>query len=956
MKKVVSLFLTIIMVLGILTSVPITVNAISITDNIITIARNQKGGYGSDINKFTTWFYKQEQSAAWCAIFVCWCADQVGILDVAIPKIANCNSMMSWYKNRNEYYSVNSSYTPQKGDIIFFDSNSDGVPNHVEFVAENGFITDGSTKKVKCIGGNTTDSVTGANDYVAEKNRNINLSSFKVLGYAHPAYPSNTQTYTPPQIVKSTSTVDLKLGGTKEASVDVSFENGTYPNACSLEWTINNPAIAITNGIVVTASTYGSATIDITAIGEGTTSLNVYIVDEVTGSIITTDYITVNVSAKTYNILYNANGGSGTMSSSTVNYLSEFSLKPNTFSKIGYTFVGWNAYRNSDGKWFVEGPGWQTDEEIASNSYTKKLYQDSVAMTFNDSWFAQLDSINATDTFTFYAVWQPNHICVYMGTVTKPATCTENGIETFICSCGDSYTQEISATGHSYSSEWIVDVEPTCTEEGSKSKTCSVCQSVTTETTEPLGHDYSTDWIIDKTASCTETGSKSHHCSRCESTIDITVIEATGHTESDWILDEEATNSTICSQHKECIICGEIVETQIIEVSHTVSSWQTTKEATVYSAGEKVGECTGCGATVKEEIPQLKCSKPTLETVRNATNGVRIVWSKVKGGDSYNIYRRTKSGSYRLIGTTEKSYFDDESAVSGKRYYYSVKAVNEAGESAYSSADSIYHLATPTLTKICNATGGLKITWSKVSGAEGYYIYRKLYGAEEWTKIATIKDSSTVSYKDTKVSEGKVYVYTVKAFDGKRKSSIDSDGIWLRYLKKPTLKTISNTGNGVKITWDEITRAEKYNVYRRVSNSEYKYIGSTSNTYYTDKTAKSGKKYYYTIRAQKGETVSYISNTLSKYYLEDPTLNTPSSTKSGVKLSWSEVTGAQGYIIYRKTGSGSYTKLKTEKGVTNLSYIDSSAKKGTKYTYKVKAYYSKTYSAYSNTKAITDKY
>ncbi len=392
------------------------------------------------------------------------------------------------------------------------------------------------------------------------------------------------------------------------------------------------------------------------------------------------------------------------------------------------------------------------------------------------------------------------------------------------------------------------------------------------------------------------------------------------------------------------------------EATHTVSTWKITEEATVYSAGEKVGECTECGATVKEEIPQLKCSKPTLENVRNATNGVRIVWSKVKGADSYNIYRRTKSGSYCLIGTTEKSYFDDESAVSGKRYYYSVKAVNEAGESAYSSADSIYHLATPTLTKICNATGGLKITWSKVSGAEGYYIYRKLYGAEEWTKIATIKDNSTVSYKDTKVSEGKVYVYTVKAFDGKRKSSIDSDGIWLRYLKKPTLKTISNTGNGVKITWDEITKAEKYNVYRRVSNSEYKYIGSTTNTYYTDKTATSGKKYYYTIRAQKGETVSYISNTLSKYYLEDPTLNTPSSTKSGVKLSWSEVTGAQGYIIYRKTGSGSYTKLKTEKGVTNLSYIDSSAKKGTKYTYKVKAYYSKTYSAYSNTKAITDKY
>ena len=101
---------------------------------------------------------------------------------------------------------------------------------------------------------------------------------------------------------------------------------------------------------------------------------------------------------------------------------------------------------------------------------------------------------------------------------------------------------------------------------------------------------------------------------------------------------------------------------------------------------------------------------------------------------------------------------------------------------------------------------------------------------------------------------------------------------------------------------------------------------------------------------------SSLSSSLSKYYLADPTLKTPSSTKSGVSLKWTKTAGAQGYIIYRKTGSGSYTKLKTEKGVSNLSYVDKSAKKGKKYTYKVKAYYSKTYSAYSNTKTIKDKY
>lgn len=173
---------------------------------------------------------------------------------------------------------------------------------------------------------------------------------------------------------------------------------------------------------------------------------------------------------------------------------------------------------------------------------------------------------------------------------------------------------------------------------------------------------------------------------------------------------------------------------------------------------------------------------------------------------------------------------------------------------------------------------------------------------------------------------------------------------------KPELKTISNTSSGVKITWGKVSGADTYRVYRKTSKSGWDYIDSTSKTYYTDKTAKSGTKYYYAVRARNEAGNSSLSSSLSKLYLADPTLKTPSSSSKGIVLKWTEVKGAQGYVIYRKTGTGSYTKLKTEKGVSNLSYRDTSAKKGKKYTYKVKAYYSKTYSAYSNTKAITDKY
>lgn len=173
---------------------------------------------------------------------------------------------------------------------------------------------------------------------------------------------------------------------------------------------------------------------------------------------------------------------------------------------------------------------------------------------------------------------------------------------------------------------------------------------------------------------------------------------------------------------------------------------------------------------------------------------------------------------------------------------------------------------------------------------------------------------------------------------------------------KTKIKTIKNTSYGVKLTWSEVEKAEYYEIYRKVKDGKLKYIGRTTKESYTDKTAKSGKKYYYKVRSVNAAGKSDFTSAKSILFLDTPTLKTPSSIKSGISLKWSKVTGAQGYVIYRKTGSGSYKKLKTEKGVSNLSYTDKTAKKGKTYTYKVKAYNSKTYSAFSNTKKIKDKY
>ena len=81
------------------------------------------------------------------------------------------------------------------------------------------------------------------------------------------------------------------------------------------------------------------------------------------------------------------------------------------------------------------------------------------------------------------------HTHSYIAKVTTPATCTMDGKKTYTCSCGDSYTEIIKATGHSWD-EGKITTEPTCTTEGTKTFTCKNCGEIKTESVEKTDHNY----------------------------------------------------------------------------------------------------------------------------------------------------------------------------------------------------------------------------------------------------------------------------------------------------------------------------------------------------------------------------------------------------------------------------------------------------------------------------------
>ena len=136
---------------------------------IVEIALTQIGNIGGE--PYWSWWGLSER-AEWCAMFVSWCADQAGLLDTgAIPKFENCVWGANWFKDNAGW--ADGSAGPSPGDIIFFDWEPDGYPDHVGIVEKR---EDGL---VYTIEGNVNDDCARGRYYVGDT---------CIFGYGLPAY------------------------------------------------------------------------------------------------------------------------------------------------------------------------------------------------------------------------------------------------------------------------------------------------------------------------------------------------------------------------------------------------------------------------------------------------------------------------------------------------------------------------------------------------------------------------------------------------------------------------------------------------------------------------------------------------------------------------------------------------------------------------------------------------
>ena len=385
-----------------------------------------------------------------------------------------------------------------------------------------------------------------------------------------------------------------------------------------------------------------------------------------------------------------------------------------------------------------------------------------------------------------YAHWTPHEHQWDEGAVTTEATCTEAGIMTYTCVCGETKEESIKALGHDYQSE--VTTEASCTEEGELTYTCSRCEDHYTEPIPATGHRWNENYTVDKEATCTEEGSESKHCSVCDVVQEGSerVIEKTPHTYGEWVVTKEATCTDPGSREKTCTGCSDKVTEEIAATghdygewtsdgesghthvcandashketeAHTFDAWKNVKEATYEQTGLKERICTGCGYKEQEEIPKLEKTADQI-AAENVVALINSLPSNISTSDEAAVQKAR--AAYNSLSADQKKLVS--AAIFNKltKAESRITTLKEEAQKETAEKSTAQPSAAATSTK-APAVGTAVTVSDQTVTVTGQ-------STVTFTKAANKK---TVAVPETMIINGKKYTVTAiaaKAFTGKK--------------------------------------------------------------------------------------------------------------------------------------------------------------------------------------------
>ena len=331
---------------------------------------------------------------------------------------------------------------------------------------------------------------------------------------------------------------------------------------------------------------------------------------------------------------------------------------------------------------------------------------------------AALSSLSATKTIKVAAAVHEHNWDA--GKVTTEATCTTDGVKTYTCSvCKTTKTETIKATGHK-ETEIRNAVEATCQQEGyTGDKVCKTCGATLEKGTTIAKKDHSWDaGKVTTEVTCTTDGVKTYTCSVCKTTKTET-IKATGH---------------------------------------KMSEWKTVTVATTQKEGKQERTCTACDYKETKSIPKLPVKKGTFKVTPSKT---AVTYNGKAQKPSVTVYAGNKklSSKYYTVSYRNNTAVGTATiTVTGKGNYQ-----NYSGKTTFR-----INLQKTTLSALKSSRKGeLQATWKKTSGNTGYQIQ---YATNAKFSGAKVKNTTRTNYtiKGLK-SKGRYYVRvrTYKKVGGK---------------------------------------------------------------------------------------------------------------------------------------------------------------------------------------------
>jgi uncharacterized repeat protein (TIGR02543 family) len=189
------------------------------------------------------------------------------------------------------------------------------------------------------------------------------------------------------------------------------------------------------------------------------------------------------------------------------------------------------------------------------------------------------------------------------------------------------------------------------------------------------------------------------------------------------------------------------------------------------------------GATV---TLYAKWGAPILTAASYSYTSIKVSWSAAYNATGYRIYRATSAtGTYSLVYTATaaaRSYVNT-GLTTGKTYYYKVYPL--VGTKAYANTSYKYAKpvpATPNVVVAKYSTTSIKVSWSGVSGATKYQIYRATSANGTYTYLYTAS-STARSWVNTGLSSGKTYYYKVRTYHLEGTIKVYGNYSTVKYLK-----------------------------------------------------------------------------------------------------------------------------------------------------------------------------